>query len=533
MTNLTGTRILIRLGLRRDRIILPIWIYAYLIIAYANPASIHQLYPTQAALDAAANGIGSNPALVAMAGPAVDLNSLGGLSAWKFVLFAALGAGLMSILTVTRHTRAEEETGRQELLGAGVLGRKAPLTAAVTLALIANLALGVVTAFGGTFGGTPLVGSIAYGASIAAAGWAFTGIAAFTAQLSQSARTCTGIAIAVLGASYVLRVIGDTAGPHGPGWLTWTNPIGWALNFHPYAGPRWWILAIALVTTIAFTALGYTVTNHRDFAAGLLPDRPGPAAAAPRLRSPLALATRLHLGLFTAWAIGFALAGFALGTITNSIGSIISGSPQVAKALTQLGGQTGLSNAYLAAILSLTGMIAAIYTVQATLRLRGEETSGRIEPLLATTVSRTRLAASHLTYAIGGTTVLLAIIGVTTGLGAGLTTHHLGDQLGNDTVAALLQTPAAWTLAGIAIAITGLLPSYSNTAWAAVAIVILIGELGPVLRLNHWAMDISPFTHLPKLPGGTITATPIIWLVVVAAALTATGLAAFRRRDIG
>jgi ABC-2 type transport system permease protein len=178
-------------------------------------------------------------------------------------------------------------------------------------------------------------------------------------------------------------------------------------------------------------------------------------------------------------------------------------------------------------------MIAAIYTVQATLRLRGEETSGRIEPLLATTVSRTRLAASHLTYAIGGTTVLLAIVGVTTGLGAGLTTHHLADQLGNDTLAALLQTPAAWTLAGIAIAITGLLPSYSNTAWAAVAIVILIGELGPVLRLNHWAMDLSPFTHLPKLPGGTITATPIIWLVVVAAALTATGLTAFRRRDIG
>jgi ABC-2 type transport system permease protein len=533
MTSLTGTRTLIRLALRRDRIILPIWIYAYLIIAYTNPASIHTLYPTQAALDAAANGIGSNPALVAMAGPAVDLNSLGGLSAWKFVLFAALGAGLMSILTVTRHTRAEEETGRLELLGAGVLGRKAPLTAAVTLALIANLALGIVTAIGATLGGTPFAGSFAYGVSIAAAGWAFTGIAAFTAQLSQSARTCNGIAIAVLGTSYVLRVIGDTAGPTGPGWLTWTNPIGWTLNFHPYSGPRWWIVPIALATTLACTALGYVLTNHRDFSAGLLADRPGPTTATPRLRSPLALATRLHLGLFTAWAVGFALGGFALGTITNSIGSIISGSPQVAKALQQLGGQTGLTNAYLAAILNLTGMIVAIYTVQATLRLRGEENSGRIETLLATTVSRTRLAASHLTYAFAGTAALMAIIGVTIGIGAGLTTHQLGSQLGHDLTAALLQTPAAWTLAGITIAITGLLPNSSNTAWAAVAIVILIGELGPVVRLNHWAMDISPFTHLPKLPGGTITATPLIWLVLVAAALTATGLTAFRRRDIG
>lgn len=532
MTSLTGTRTLIRLALRRDRIILPIWIYAYLIIAYANPVSIHKLYATQAALDAAANGIGTDPALTALAGPPVDLTSLGGFSAWKFVLFAALGAALMSILTITRHTRAEEETGRQELLGAGILGRKAPLTAAVTLALTANLALGIVTAIGATVGGTPLTGSIAYGTSITAAGWAFTGIAALTAQLSQSARTCTGIAITVLGASYVLRVIGDTAGPNGPHWLTWTNPIGWTLNFHPYSDPRWWILAPAIATTIACTALGYTLTNHRDLAAGLLADRPGPTTAPPRLRTPLALATRLHLGLFTAWAIGFALAGFALGTITNSIGSIINSSPQVAKALTQLGGQTGLTNAYLAAILTLTGMIAAIYTVQATLRLRAEETSGRIEPLLATRVSRTRLATSHLTYAFGGTLLLLAIVGVTTGLGAGLSTHHLASQLGNDLTAALLQTPAAWILAGIAIAIIGLLPGYSTAAWGAVAIVILITELGPILGLDHWAMDLSPFTHLPKLPGGTITATPIIWLIAITAALTATGLTAFRRRDI-
>ena len=533
MTGIAGTPTLIRLALRRDRIILPIWIYAYLIIAYANPASIHKLYPTHTALTAAANGIGTNPALVALAGPAVDLNTLGGFSAWKFVLFAALGAGLMSILTVTRHTRAEEETGRLELLGAGTLGRQAPLTAAVTVTLIANLALGIVTAIGATLGGTPLTGSIAYGASITAAGAAFTGIAALTAQLSQSARTCNGIAITVLGASYVLRVIGDTAGPHGPGWLTWTNPIGWTLNFHPYNDPRWWILAIAAATTITLTALAHTITNHRDLASGLLADRPGPATATPRLRSPLALATRLHLGQLTAWAIGFALAGFALGAVTNSIGGIVNSSPQVAQALTQLGGQTGLTNAYLAPILTLTGMIAAIYTVQTTLRLRTEETSGRIEPLLATHVSRTRLAASHLTYALGGTALLLAIAGTTTGIGAGLTTHNLTGQLGNDLTAALLQTPAAWTLAGITIAVIGLLPNYTGAAWAAIAIVILIGELGPILRLNHWAMDISPFTHLPKLPGGTITATPLIWLLAIAAALTTTGLLAFRRRDIG
>lgn len=46
-------------------------------------------------------------------------------------------------------------------------------------------------------------------------------------------------------------------------------------------------------------------------------------------------------------------------------------------------------------------------------------------------------------------------------------------------------------------------------------------------------MDFSPFAHVPRLPGGTVTAAPLVWLVVVAVALTAAGLTALRRRDVG
>jgi len=46
-------------------------------------------------------------------------------------------------------------------------------------------------------------------------------------------------------------------------------------------------------------------------------------------------------------------------------------------------------------------------------------------------------------------------------------------------------------------------------------------------------LDVSPFTHVPKLPGGTVTAAPLFWLSVIALALSVAGLAALRRRDIG
>ena len=56
---------------------------------------------------------------------------------------------------------------------------------------------------------------------------------------------------------------------------------------------------------------------------------------------------------------------------------------------------------------------------------------------------------------------------------------------------------------------------------------------GQALQLSQWVLDISPFTHVPRLPGVTVTAAPFIWLSVLALALCAAGLAALRRRDIG
>ena len=60
----------------------------------------------------------ANPALIAMAGPARALNTVGGQVTWQATAFGAIVAGLMSMFLVGRHTRAEEESGRDELVRA-------------------------------------------------------------------------------------------------------------------------------------------------------------------------------------------------------------------------------------------------------------------------------------------------------------------------------------------------------------------------------------------------------------------------------
>jgi hypothetical protein len=66
-----------------------------------------------------------------------------------------------------------------------------------------------------------------------------------------------------------------------------------------------------------------------------------------------------------------------------------------------------------------------------------------------------------------------------------------------------------------------------------VALAGVIAVFGPPLLWPAWMMDISPFTQTPRLPGGTVSAEPLLWLCGIAVALSVAGLAGLRRRDIG
>ena len=83
----------------------------------------------------------------------------------------------------------------------------------------------------------------------------------------------------------------------------------------------------------------------------------------------------------------------------------------------KLGGQHGITNAYLAAVMSLAGLAAGAYAISAVLRLRGEETALRADPLIAGPVGRIRWAVSHLAVTVAGTAVVLAAGGARRGAG--------------------------------------------------------------------------------------------------------------------
>lgn len=533
-----GSGALARLATRRDRIMLPAWVYVITALIAGNSWSLSKLYPTAAARAGLAASGGQNPALVFLYGR-LSGDSLGAVSAWRYGVWAALAAALMSVFLVVRHTRADEEAGRGELVGSAAVGRLAPLTAALGVAAAAGAVLTVLLFAALLFLGLPAAGSAAFALVVTTCGLAFAALAAVAAQLAAGARAARGIAIGVLGAAYLLRAVGDAGGASGPGWLTWLSPLGWTELARPYTGDRWPVLALPLALTAAATAAAYALAGRRDHGAGLLPDRPGRITAPAWLRGTrflptLGLAWQQQRGTLYGWAAGFAFTFAASGAAAKGIGSLLGGSAQLRQAFTRLGGQAGITDAYLAAIMSLAGLAAAAYATSAVLRLRAEESAGRAEPLLATAAGRVRWGLSHVAVAVAGTALLLAVAGVAAGLGYGLRAGSAGPEVTRLLGAALVQLPASLAVAGAAVALFGLAPRACVAgAWSVLAVVVVIALFGPVLRLSGWIAGLSPFTHVPRLPGAVLTASPLLWLSLAALALAAAGLAGLRRRDVG
>ncbi|MFF2109575.1 ABC transporter permease [Rhodococcus koreensis] len=535
-----GTPRLVRLALRRDRIQLPVWLLALAALQAFSASSVLGLYPTEPDLRSFAMATAASPVALATNG-LVSGYSAGAVLACQIVMPMSLAAGLMTTLLVVRHTRQNEETGRAELVEAAVVGRKALLTAALVVAVGANLTLGLLNVVVLVAAGLPLDGSVALGAAVAGVGIAFAAIAAVTAQVTDSARTANGLAGAALGIAFLLRAVGDMTGTVTEdgtrvvsGWLTWLSPIGWAEQVRPYDDNAWWVLAFPAVFALVVGSVGFALTERRDVGSGLVPTRPGPARASRSLPTAVGSAWRIQRTILFWWAFGIAVLAVVYGAIADQIDDFLGEGQQVADMMEQLGGgTTDMVDAYFAAIFGMMAIAVAGYAVQALLRMRGEEAAGRLEPVLATAVSRPRWMLAHVGLVTVGIVVLQALTGAATGLAYGLVTEDVPGKVVSLTGAALVFVPAIGVVAALAVLAFGGVPAWSaGLSWGVLAICLIFGFLGSLLGLPQTVRDLSPFTHVPALPAAEVTAAPLIWLAVIAAVAGAAGVVLFRRRDL-
>lgn len=520
-STITGVGLLLRQNLRRDRVVVPIVLALMVLMTYASAAATDSLYGTQAELVSAAEMINGQPAIVALYGPILDVTSRGEVAMTKMTVLYAAFASILFVVIVRRHTRVEEETGRAELVGAAAVGRDAPLAAAILEAIGVAIALGVLVALACIAGGLPVTGSIWFGVVWLGTGLVATGVGAVSCQLSASARTCAGIAAAIIGVLFALRAAGDAS--TGARWLSWLSPLGWNTQLRAWSGTRGWVAMLYVLTGGALLLLAQAMRGRRDVGGGLIAARPGRVAARPSFRSPYALVLREQSLALVLWSAACLALGILFGAIAPNLQGMLE-QMNVQELMDHLGG------ALIAAILLVAGIVITCYGVTVITHAAEDETSGRSELLLSTGASRGSVWRAVAAISLGGTAWLLVAVGLGLWLGYGFAG---GDRPWTAILAALAWVPAVWVVVALALLCHAWGPRRAALGWAAVGLSVFVSLAGDLLHFPDWLVGLSPYAAVPQYPVDSWSWSPLIALGAVAAAVCVAAWLRFERRDIG
>ncbi|WP_323960965.1 polyketide antibiotic transporter [Arthrobacter sp. JZ12] len=537
---MSGAFRLVRFMARRDRVTLPIWIAGIALLTFVTSTAVGTQFGDEESRAAIVRLAAANPAFLFLRG-LPDGVSVGAVVFFQGFAFTAVLAGLMSTFLVVRHTRADEELGRAELVGAVPLPRAASLAATLVLGIAANLLLTVLVAVAFLASGLPAGGSVAAGAAVGTVGIFFTAVAAVAAQLMPTGRSANGISAGLVGAAYAVRGMGDALGTASAdllsvtsAWPSLLSPIGWGQRVRPFTSPDPAMLLVPLVAAVALGAVAVLVRRRRDLGASLLPQRVGRERAGVGGASIVALAWRLQRSAVVGWCIGAAALGAVAGALGPAVSEAISSAAPLRELIGRLvpGGQAGLVDIYVTALFGIASIFAAAAGIQGVLRMRSEEAEGRAELLLSVPASRTRWFGANLLTA----TVSAALVSGTAGIAAAIGLSLSGSADGPNwslVPAALAYVPAALVFLAVATLAFALFPRVSIVlSWGMLAVGVVLGEFGELLGLPAWLQDASPFRHSSAMPVEAFDGASALGLITVAVAGTALAAFFLRRRDL-
>lgn len=537
---MSGVLRLLLFQARRDRVALPVWILGITLLSFATSTAVATQFGDEAAQAAILTLAAANPAFLFLRG-LPDGTGVGAVVFFQGYAFTAVLAGLMSTFLVVRHTRSDEELGRAELLGSVPIQRAASLAATLLLGTAANLVLAVFVAGAFIAAGLPAAGSAAAGAAVGSVGIFFVALAAVAAQALPSGRSANGAAAGLVGVAYLVRGVGDALGTPSAdllhvtsAWLSLLSPIGWGQRTRPFTSPDLAFLLVPLAAAAVLGAVSVMVRRRRDVGASLLPERAGRERAGVGGTSFVGLAWRLQRATVAGWCIAAGALGAVAGALGPAVTETVSSLGPVKEMIERLvpGGQAGLIDVFVTALLGMAGVFAAAAGIQSVLRMRAEEAEGRAEILLSAPVSRARWLGANLFVAA----VSAAVVSTTAGAAAavGLAVSGTSDGPAWSLVpAALAHVPAALVFLAAAAVAFALAPRLSIlVAWGVLAVAIVLGEFGELFGLPAWLQDASPFRHSSAMPVESFNQAGAVGLLLVAAAGAALAAYSLRRRDL-
>jgi ABC-2 type transport system permease protein len=474
--------------------------------------------------------LADNPALRALYGIPYSLDTAAAFTVWREGGFIAIVVAIWAVLASTRVLRGAEDEGWWDLVLAEPVARNRALllSLGVLSGAAALIGLAVFVAFVSL--GAPAGGAALYGLGMGLLVLTFVGVGALTSQLLAPRRRAAGVAGAVVGATYVLRMAADASNARG--WLRGLTPFGWLEELRAFAGDRWIGLWPMIVVPAVLLVLTPWLASRRDVGAGLVRTVDRGATRPALLRSAQGFAWRNRLGGVIAWGAGLAALAFVLGFITDAFAQFAATNASYASTVGDMG---------LGSLLTATGFVGFLYVflsvafaLYAVTGMHGEwsdEQAHRLDLPYAAGVTRTRWLGSAVVAISAG--VLVIVFAVAAGMWVGASASGSDLTIRQSVVGGLNTLPVVALALGVVVLLYGTLPRYATaTASTLVVGAYVLAVIGPGLRWPNWVLDLSPFHHMAYAPAAPVEWTAAIVMLVLGAAAIALGLYAYDRRDL-
>jgi ABC-2 type transport system permease protein len=498
-------------------------------MASANAVGYRHSYPTLKDRLGLARTFGQNEAVQLFYGRPHDLLTVGGYAAWRLAGFGSILVGAWAVLASVRALRGEEDAGRQELVLAGVVGRRGAYAAALAAVAAGAVVMWVATELALVGARLPLSGSAFLALATVAPAPVFAGVGALASQFAASRRGALQLGLGVAGAAFLLRVVADIA--NGAGAVRWMTPFGWVEELRPFAEPNPApLLLIGVVAATLVVAAGILAAG-RDVGTGLLPARDSSPPRLTLLSGPSAEAFRAERGTLLAWFAGTWLFAVVVGLLSTSF-STVNLSKQLRDELRKLGGVSIASPAgALGFYFLFFVLLVSLFGCAQLAAARREEVEQRLELMLALPLGRATWLGGRLLLTTGEGAALAVSAGVFAWGGAAA--EGAGVSLGRMLAAGGNCLPAAVCFLGLGTLAYGVAPRMSAGVSYGLVVVAFVWQLfGSLLGAPQWLLASTPFEHVAAVPAQPFRLVGAVVLVAVGAAAAAVGLAAFRRRDL-
>jgi ABC-2 type transport system permease protein len=535
--NFYNTSRLVRFMLRRERVISAIWIIIMVFFSVALVPGVSEVLGSGEDKEAMLTML-SDPSMIAMLGP-IYSESTAGLFAFMMLLWTMLAIGIMNIFLIVRHTRADEERNRAEVVRSLPVGRLATLNAVMIVALIVNTVLALLTGLGMfamNVGGFTFSGCMLYGALLGVFGLFCAALTAVFCQLCVSSRGALAFPGVIMVALYMVRAIGDMPNEDGVmelEALSYMSPMGLLQRSQVFVNDYWWPVTAVLLITAVVTVGAFILNRIRDIDQGFIPAKPGRKTAKRSLLSSFGLSWRLSRNTLIWWSIGMFLIAAMYGVIMGDIGDFIESNEFYGQLMIDVPESMGNMQAqsFVATINIMLSICIAIPVLAMVFKLRREESDGRLEHILSRSVSRTRNLAGY--TAIGFITSL--VVPFVTATGFYISSVSVMEEaipfsffLENS----LVYLPALWVMLGIGVLLVGAFPKATVFTWGYIGYTFFIMFFGGIVNLPDFLKKTTPFGYIPMLIIEDINWFSMAVLTLIAALLTVIGLTAYRKRDM-